>query len=281
MNSFQLKVVACIAMTIDHATILFSDFTTPMHWIGRLAIPIFFFLCAQSCDHTHDLSNYIRRLYIAMTVMTLFEIGLNRVGNIFTTLFHITVLIWILKRPTAKLRILCGAGYLAWQTAAYIVAELLSQYTEWWFELLASTMIGAFTSVDGGMWYVTLGVLFWLCGTANPKRLIIAFSTYCICTFIAFNCTASFAMQDSFIHSALSYLLSGRGAIFSMFARWSPLYGNVQWMMIFVLPLLLMYNGKRGRPVKYFFYAYYPLHITIITVLATMMGTWEMLIPLA
>lgn len=30
------------------------------------------------------------------------------------------------------------------------------------------------------------------------------------------------------------------------------------------IPLLLAYNGKRGRPMKYFFYVYYPAHIIIL-----------------
>ena len=30
------------------------------------------------------------------------------------------------------------------------------------------------------------------------------------------------------------------------------------------IPLLLSYNGRRGRPLKYFFYAYYPAHIFVL-----------------
>ena len=36
---------------------------------------------------------------------------------------------------------------------------------------------------------------------------------------------------------------------------------NPQWMMVFALPLILMYNGQRGKNIKYFFYIFYPLHI--------------------
>lgn len=42
---------------------------------------------------------------------------------------------------------------------------------------------------------------------------------------------------------------------------------NYQWMMVFSLPFILMYNGKRGKSLKYFFYIFYPLHIwTLYTV---------------
>lgn len=39
---------------------------------------------------------------------------------------------------------------------------------------------------------------------------------------------------------------------------------NFQCFMIFALPLLLCYNGKRGKNIKRFFYVYYPAHIYIL-----------------
>lgn len=46
---------------------------------------------------------------------------------------------------------------------------------------------------------------------------------------------------------------------------------NYQWLMIFALPIILMYNGKRGlnnKFIKYMFYAFYPVHLWIITVIS-------------
>lgn len=41
--------------------------------------------------------------------------------------------------------------------------------------------------------------------------------------------------------------------------------GGVQWYSIFAIPLLALYNGKRGKlNLKYLFYIYYPLHLGII-----------------
>lgn len=41
----------------------------------------------------------------------------------------------------------------------------------------------------------------------------------------------------------------------------------LQLYSLFALPLLLMYNGQRGKNWKWFFYLYYPLHIIIINTL--------------
>ena len=44
--------------------------------------------------------------------------------------------------------------------------------------------------------------------------------------------------------------------------------GGVQWYALFAIPLLALYNGKRGKlNLKYLFYIYYPLHLGIIYLL--------------
>lgn len=41
------------------------------------------------------------------------------------------------------------------------------------------------------------------------------------------------------------------------------------------IPLLLAYNGSRGRPLKWFFYAYYPAHILVLGVAKGLLfGDW-------
>ena len=44
----------------------------------------------------------------------------------------------------------------------------------------------------------------------------------------------------------------------------SLFFTDYKWMMIEVLPIILTYNGKRGKPFKYAFYWFYPFHIYLI-----------------
>jgi hypothetical protein len=108
MNVFILKIIACVAMLIDHfgAAILLPVLDEPgfnseiyimMRSIGRIAFPIFAYLIAQGCVHTKDIGRYLFRLGLfAIVSEPFFDIGLRfRVGgvnfladtNIFYTLF--------------------------------------------------------------------------------------------------------------------------------------------------------------------------------------------------
>lgn len=37
-------------------------------------------------------------------------------------------------------------------------------------------------------------------------------------------------------------------------------------------PILLLYNGERGKSIKYFFYVFYPLHLVLLYLLSRIMG---------
>lgn len=45
--------------------------------------------------------------------------------------------------------------------------------------------------------------------------------------------------------------------------------GSLQWFGLLALPLLFLYNGKRGRAnIKYLFYVFYPSHLVILYLIA-------------
>ena len=46
------------------------------------------------------------------------------------------------------------------------------------------------------------------------------------------------------------------------------LYPWQQQFALFFLPLLFLYNGKKGRDYKYLFYVFYPLHLIVLWVIA-------------
>ncbi|SDA70377.1 diguanylate cyclase (GGDEF) domain-containing protein [Butyrivibrio sp. INlla18] len=62
----DLKILAIIAMVVDHTAWGFVDFMSPlgqiMHIFGRLTIPIMCFFVAEGYRHTSDLKSYINRM---------------------------------------------------------------------------------------------------------------------------------------------------------------------------------------------------------------------------
>ncbi|HWT26306.1 MAG TPA: TraX family protein, partial [Mobilitalea sp.] len=66
MSTFALKMVAIIAMLIDHTAAVLvpqgSVYYIPMRCIGRLAFPIFCYLIVEGFNHTSNVKKYIIRL---------------------------------------------------------------------------------------------------------------------------------------------------------------------------------------------------------------------------
>ena len=68
LDGNQLKIIAMVAMTIDHlVAVIFPNYPTDwwiigLHMIGRLAAPIFWFFIAEGYFYTRDWKKYALRL---------------------------------------------------------------------------------------------------------------------------------------------------------------------------------------------------------------------------
>ncbi len=68
LNGFNLKLIACITMVIDHFAVLFLDFGSKAYMfsriIGRISFPLFAFLLIEGFFHSSNLKKYIIRLAV-------------------------------------------------------------------------------------------------------------------------------------------------------------------------------------------------------------------------
>ena len=62
MSSFSLKIIAIIAMTLDHWNVILGG-SIYMRMLGRLSFPIFAFLIGEGYRHTKNKEKYFILFY--------------------------------------------------------------------------------------------------------------------------------------------------------------------------------------------------------------------------
>jgi hypothetical protein len=252
-NSWQflsgncIKTLALVLMVFDHLHQIFISQGMPywFHWLGRPVAILFLFFCAEGFYYTRSKSRYLARLLIgflfmsaANTLLSRFLVldGVMLINNIFGTLFMAAFYMAMIDLFRRGLR--AGQWKLILPAMAGILLPLLAGMA-----LLAALSSGNRTaalilifipnpvSVEGGFPLILGGILFYLL-----RRWRLA-------------------------QAALVLVL----AVLAWFTVGQE---DPQWLMAFAVIPILLYNGKRGRGGKYFFYLFYPAHIYIFYLIA-------------
>lgn len=251
-------------MILDHIAEYFSG-TVPMElrWIGRISAPIFIFCVIEGVIHTSNLKKYLFRLYIGSALMGIGSIILNLLfkkasvpitNNVFSTLFLIAMLItgFEYAKPI-KQKIFFALTFTIMQIAILIFEFFIVTYFFNNEPALVQTAYycgigGVLPNIifcDGSFLWIILGILMYYFREKRVKFIIM---------YIFFS-----GIQAVF---TISYGINIQNFLFI----------NYQWMMLAALPFMLLYNGKRGKNVKNFFYVFYPLHIWVIFILSNMIA---------
>ncbi|MHC1748235.1 MAG: TraX family protein [Cellulosilyticaceae bacterium] len=256
LTSFNIKLLALIFMTFDHiAAFLGSSVHIPIwfHWIGRVSAPLFIFMVAEGFYHTHNRKKYIIRLYLGSVFMSVGNDLMNKIlpapnntiimNNIFATMFLITFFLYAIEL-LKKRKFAFGISLICLPILATICMVVIMNTGA--ITLLRGFMffIPTIITVEGGPLWIALGIGCYLL-REKPIRLSIFYSILCIFSFVV--------------------VLGGGFTIENLFLL------NYQWLMIFSLPFMLLYNGEKGRSMKHFFYLYYPIHCYILYAIGVLM----------
>jgi len=234
LSGNALKVIAIVAMTIDHLAWVgietYAQAETPLqiflHCIGRLTAPIMFFFVTEGYHYTHNYRRYLGRLFM-LAVVSHFAFcyfnmsGFNPLNNL---LFNATSIAWPLMWGLILLKVWDMEKLATWQKVGItLVACLLTCTSDWSCAApLAILMIGR--------------------NRGNFRRQM----------------------------SWMMLIIAVYAVAFGVFH--SPTYGLVHLACALAIPLLAMYNLQRGRCrwMGKFFYYYYPLHMALIGLIARM-----------
>ena len=236
LNSNALKIIAIVAMTIDHiAWLVFPGYSNEflpalLHIIGRLTCPIMCYFIAEGYHYTKNINKYTLRLFV------------------FSLISHFAYIF-------ASSSFIDGKSFIP-----FYYGDILNQ-----------------TSV---MWPLAWGLV--MLRVANSERInliikVLLVLLICVITFPSdWSCIASLCIlaigtnRESFRKQML-WMVFYVG-IYSVvyFFTLDKLYGIIQMGVVFSIPLIMMYNGQRGRSqrinrfMKWLFYIYYPLHLFVI-----------------
>lgn len=234
MNRNQLKIIACLSMLIDHiGLILFPDIEV-FRVIGRLAMPVFAFFIGEGCYHTKNKKAYFLRVFVLGLIcqtVYIIEAAING-GNGFYLNILLTFSVSIL---------LC---YLL------LYAEKKLEASERKKSLLLIVLAGLFALA-----FLTEKGLVVLCDTIFDINLMFDYGFTGVCL-------PMFALLSREKKNKMLFFTYGLLIFCGVNYQ-----GNLPWALSAVasLVLLWLYNGKGGeRNLKYFFYAFYPLHLVVI-----------------
>ena len=259
LDGFQLKLLALVIMTIDHIYYFGSSLTDMpeiLTLIGRIAAPIFVFFVTEGFAHTHSRGRYLLRLYVCGVLMQFGNLLVNLcfpmqngvivINGIFTTMAVIVIYLWWIenmrkawrehRRGCAVLYALAMAGLFL----SFLPISMLMQVSPP-AARLAIIFVPSPIYCEGSYMIVLVGIGFSLC--RRSKRALAVFYTL----FLG-------------ILAAVCLLGSSADTVLSLFFMW------------LALPFILLYNGQRGRGMKYLFYIYYPAHVYILAIAASLLG---------
>lgn len=254
-----LKWIGIITMFLDHvgAVLVFRICTWNGYWpkwvdfywllrrIGRLAFPLFAFLIAEGFIHTRNWKKYCGRLALFALLSEIpFNLAfggqwftMEKTSVMATFTFGVLLLgIWrALTEPAQETEPTQGTE-LAQETAWAQGTELTQETEGLWHNRIFRQILA---------FLILLGLLLladWLNMDYGAVGVAVVFVFY--------------QLRN---HRLLASVL-GCGALLFV--------GETEiWALFSIIPILL-YNGKRGHQMKYFFYIFYPAHILFLGIIA-------------
>lgn len=236
LDANMIKIIAIIAMTIDHiAWLLFPGYPCAplpiaLHIIGRLTCPIMCYFIAEGYHYTRDVNKYTLRLFIFAIISHFAYIFASMdfvdfksfIPFYYGNVLNQTSVMWSLAWGLVMLRVAHSEKIKEAIKPLLIILICLITFPSDW-SCIASLCILAFGTNRGNFKKQMLWMVFYV-------------ALYSVVYFFALD----------------------------------KVYGLIQMAVVLSIPVLALYNGQRGKNqavnkvMKWVFYIYYPLHLLVI-----------------
>ena len=230
LNANHLKLIAIIAMTIDHVSdLIYPGFPAEpgamaFHIVGRLTAPIMWFFVCEGYHYTHNVKRYLLRMGIFAVISHFaycfafgihpipFRTGIFNQTSVMYPLFIAVLILWMQDNDLPMKN---------WVKNILIFVLVWSAFPADWSSI------------------AVLAILEMYKKRGNLKA----------------------QMKEMFLYVAIYAVVS--------FFFVSKVYALVQIGVLLVYPVLKLYNGEKGKAnwMKWFFYLYYPIHLFFIGML--------------
>ena len=231
MTSFVLKVIAMITMVIDHLGNAWLKHTTEMNVIGRIAFPIFAFQISEGYTHTKNLKKYFFRLTL---FAFLSQIPFMLFRSLYTTGFALNIFFTL---TVGLLAIFCYDKFTS-STLSFVKNEKINWTIKHLLGIFPAILFGfiaEYACFDYGFFGIATIFLFYI--FRNHK--------FWMCSSFTLACIIKYGLNIYLYGYHYLYVLLG------LFTALS-------------LVFICLYNGKQGKKIKYFLYAFYPVHLLLL-----------------
>ena len=252
LNATTLKIIAAALMFIDHIHQMWGHAGIPiwLNCLGRPVFPIFLFLMSESFHHTRSREKLLFRLLFASWFMTIMNLVLgvwilpnsnvSLMNNAFGTFFVAVLYMLCYDMVTSGIRdsvlkkTIIGTLLFFLPILTMLIPAIAyasAEATPRWLISLILLIPNVFL-VEGGPIFVALGVSFYMLRHQRWAQVAVL------------------------------------AVISALFLIFNP--SSIQWMMVFAAIPILLYNGEKGRGLKSFFYIFYPAHIYVLYIVASL-----------
>ena len=244
LTGTALKTIALVLMVMDHIHYFFEFTGIVPEWfsmLARLSAPLFLFCTVEGFAHTHDRRRYFLRIWAIGTAMGTVEFfmiyaGAFRRGDGFypmNAIFQDLMLLCIIWQGIDWLR-----------QRRFVRGALAAAMPILWPICIAALLMLLLTSItDGGWSFLAGGIVLYALYNHKRLRLVVWAAMTFLCDFVL-------------------VFLQVRGLPDFAFSQMFTV--NYEWLGVFAVIGMALYNGQRGSGHKQLFYWFYPAHVYLL-----------------